>query len=104
MDKHKQRLLEFLEGIYAKNVAGGETIEVVYWETDAYGPRIAEIGGASADKRSGWAYLQCDQDCLHLIAAAERLLLAYALAEDRPDDGHENEIEIYEDMVRSLTR
>lgn len=105
MDKYKAKLLDFIKSCLADQKREGEQLEIVYWTTDRFGLRIAEIGGHTDHGngcKSGWAIMDTDQDGLHLVAACERLLLYYILVETDPDDGYAGDVEDYQDMVRSL--
>ncbi|AJD83006.1 hypothetical protein PJWF_00113 [Achromobacter phage JWF] len=103
MEKYKLMLLKFL--IEVIKPSEDEKVSVLYWTTDRFGDRISEISGIKNEHgkfRSGWSIMAIDQGGLHVIAAAERLLLAYSLVDSDPDDGYQSEVEAYEDMLRSL--
>ena len=103
MDKYKAKLLAFVKEVLQPS-SPGYSIEIIYWGTDKYGPRIAEISASKdcGNGLSGWSIMQCDQAGLHALVACERLLLHYELVETDPDDGYEVDVENYEDMVRRL--
>lgn len=101
MNKYKAKLLEFVTNLLQPSNPE-HTISILYWGTDDFGPRIAEISATKADKMSGWSYTQVDQDALQILAACERLLLHYELVETMPDDGYALDVELYEDMLRRL--
>jgi hypothetical protein len=88
----QKKLTEFL-----RDTLKYDNIEVYYWSYKLpYGLRIAEIGGSATKddgSMSGWAYMQSEPAAIGILAAAERLVIAYRDDED---------VELAEDILRFL--